>query len=173
MISTWRNSALTPTRSDKMALTLQHNSSPETAALGSLLTAELNREGFNLVPLEQADYLMSCTVEDELVDQGRAITMITPGSAPQTTAQIAGPASAASQPTIPGTMVSKPVVYRNRGIRLLLFSNPQTHPGGIQIVWQGYIAASGSASAKRETTLIKTLLGYLGQEYHGPVNLAQ
>ena len=176
MVSTWRDSALTPTRSDKIALMLQHNPRPETAALGRLLTAELKREGFNLVPVEQADYLMAYTLEDELVDQGRSITTITPASPPQTTAQVmAQPiiGHSATEPTIPARVVSEPVVYRNRGIRLLLYNNPQTHPGSFQIVWQGYIAASGTTSAERETALIKTLLGYLSQEQHGSVNLAQ
>ncbi len=175
-LSTWRDSTLTPTRADKIALTPQLNPSPETAALGRLLTAELQREGFHLVPADQADYLMAYALEDELVNQGRTIAITTAASPPQTTAQVMDetpPGGYSSDPTIPARAVSQPVVYRNRGIRLFLYNNPKTHPGGFRIVWQGYISSGLSASPQRETILLKTLLGYLGQEYHGPVRPAQ
>lgn len=169
VISTWRDSQAMPTRTDKIALTLQPQPEPENIELGRLLAAELKREGFDLVPVKQADYLMAYTWEDELADQGRSITTITPASPPQTTAQAMGQA----EPTIPASVVSQPVVYRHRGIRLFLYNNPKTHPGGFRIVWQGYISAGQTASAADETALLKTLLGYLGQEHHGPVNLTR
>lgn len=165
VISTWRDSQVTPTRADKIALTIQPQPSPEDAELGRLLAAELKREGFNLVPVEQADYLMAYAWEDELVDQGRSITTTTPAAPPQTTAQAMGQAV----PTVPARVASQPVVYRDRGIRLFLYNNSKTHPGGLRIVWQGYIAAGHTTSAAGKTALLKTLLGYLGQEYHGTV----
>ena len=123
------------------------------------------------MPIEQADYLMACTMEDELVeDQQHQITTPMPVAPPQTT----GPTLTQPQgqmSTFPAPSVSKPVVFRNRGIQLFLYNNPKTHPGSFQIVWQGYIAAGQTASAERETALIKTLLGHLGQEQHGQANL--
>jgi hypothetical protein len=176
-ISTWHNSPLTPTRADRFALTVQHNSSKETSEVGRLLTAELKWEGFNVVPVEQADYLMAYALEDELVqDQRHWITTTTPASPPQTTGQVMaqGPNSVYSvSPSIPGSIVMQPVVFRNRGVRLFCYSNPKTHPGGFQIVWQGYITAGPTTSTECETALIRTLLGYLGQEHHGSVNLAR
>jgi hypothetical protein len=106
------------------------------------------------------------------VDQGRSITMTTPASPPQTTAQVTG-VPFNTESTIPAQTVTQPVVYRHRGIRLFLYSNPKTHPGGFRIVWQGYIAAGPTTSAADETALLKTLLGYLGKEQHGSVNLAR
>lgn len=171
MISTWQDSQTAPTRADTFALTLQPHASPQNAELSRLLTAELKREGFHLVPIAHADYLIAGILEDELVSQGRSVVLTTPGSPPQTAAQTAG--RYAAEPTFSSTTVLQPVVFRKRGIQLFLYRNPKTHPGGFQIVWQGYIAAGYAASAEDETARIKTLLGYLGREYHGSVNLAQ
>ena len=176
MVSAWHNSQFTLTRTDKIALTLRPDPSAQDAELNRLLVAELKQEGFNLVPIEQADYLLACTLEDELVDQGRSVTMTTPASPPQTTGQIMDQSLTggySTGPTFPANSVLKPVVFRHRGIRLFLYNNPQTHPGGLQIVWQGYIAVGGTTTAEHETALIKTLLSYLGQEQHGSVNLAK
>jgi len=131
---------------------------------------ELKREGFNLVPMEKADYLIAGTLTDELVtDQQHRITTTVPAPPPQTTGQIMTlPSSSASE-----TSISRPVIFRNRGIRLFLYTNPKTNPSGLQIAWQGYIATGQPATAERETLLIRTLLGYFGQEQHGPVNLGQ
>jgi hypothetical protein len=176
VVSAWHDSPITPTRADTIALTLQANPSRETAELGRLLTTELKREGFHLVPVDQADYLMAYALEDQLVDQGRSITTTIPASPPQTTGQVMEQPPTdgySTAPTISAQTVSQPIVYRSRGIRLFLYANPKTHPGGFQIVWQGYIAAGQASSAGRKTALIRTLLGYLGREYHGSVNLAQ
>lgn len=175
VVSAWRDSQSTPTRADTIGLIAQPDASPANAELSRLLTAELKREGFKLVPVEQADYLMAYTLEDELVDQGRTVAMTTPTSPPQTTRQVLGfsaTGDSLTDPTLPARTISQPVVFRNRGIRLFLYNNPKTHPGGFQIVWQGYITAGQTASAERETALIRALLGYWGQEYHGSVNLA-
>lgn len=175
VISTWNESQKVPGRTDKIGLIKQLNPASQTAELGRLLTDELKREGFNVVPTDEADYLMAYSLEDELVPQDRSVTMMEPASPPQTTAQVidqAGARGYSGDPTLPARPVSQPVVFRSRGIRLFLYNNPKTHPGGFQIVWQGYIAA-GQATPKRETALIKTLLGYLGQEHHGAVNLVE
>ncbi|HLZ54762.1 MAG TPA: hypothetical protein VKS19_09820 [Verrucomicrobiae bacterium] len=170
MVSTWHESEFSPTRADKIALTLRPRPSPEDAELGRLLVDELKREGFNLVPMEKADYLIAGTLTDELVtDQQHRITTTVPAPPPQTTGQIMTlPSSSASE-----TSISRPVIFRNRGIRLFLYTNPKTNPSGLQIAWQGYIATGQPATAERETLLIRTLLGYFGQEQHGPVNLGQ
>ena len=175
VISTWNESPLIPERTHKVALIQQLNPTPQTAELGRLLTAELKREGFNVVPTDQADYLLAYTLEDELVPQNRSIPTFEPASPPQTTGQVIDQDPARGylgDSTLGSTAVSQPVVFRSRGIRLFLYNNPKTHSGGFQIVWQGYIAA-GQTTSQRETALIKTLLSYLGQEHHGAVNLAQ
>jgi hypothetical protein len=125
------------------------------------------------VRIDKADYLMACTWEDILMeDQQQEIVTPAMGSSPQTTEQIITQ-SPAQTSIFPAASVSRPVVFRNRGIRLFLYNNPKIHPGSIQIVWQGYIAAGEGASAERKMALIRTLLGYLGQEQHGQVDLTQ
>ena len=90
--------------------------------LGRLLTAELKREGSNVVPVEEADYLMAYTLEDELVPQPRSITITEPASPPQTPGQVMSQTdgSYANDPTIPMRGASEPILFRNRGIRLFL-----------------------------------------------------
>lgn len=174
VVSTWHQSEFSPTRADRIALTLRPRPSPEDAELGRLLVDELKREGFNLAPIEKADYLMACTLTDELVeDRQHWITTTVPAPPPQTTAQIMAQSPAPPSSSIPAASISRPVIFRNRGIRLFLYTNPKNNPGGLQIAWQGYIATGQPATAERETLLIRTLLGYFGQEQHGPVNLSQ
>jgi hypothetical protein len=173
LVSTWTESHASPTRADKIALTLRPRPSPEDAELGRLLVDELKREGFNLVPIEKADYLMACALTDEWVEDPRQqITINTPAAPPQTTGQILSQSESFAS-SAPVSRVSRPVVFRHRGIRLFLYTNPKTNPGGFQIAWQGYITAGQPVTAERETLLIRTLLGYFGQEQHGPVNLSR
>jgi len=80
-------------------------------------------------------------------------------------------AAEGSDPTLSPATASSAVVFHNRGIRLCLYSNPQTHPGRLNLAWQGYIAAGPNTSAEGEMALIRTLLGYFGRDQHGPVNL--
>ena len=175
MVSTWPESQFSPTRADKIALTLRPQASPEDAELGRLLVDELNREGFHLVPIEKADYLMACGFTDELVeDQGHWVTTTTPAAPPQTTAQIfTQPQPMLINGSTPASGVRQPVVFRSRGIWLFLYTNPKTNPGGLRIAWQGYITTGQIVTGERETLLLRTLLGYFGQEQHGPVNLNQ
>jgi PIN domain nuclease of toxin-antitoxin system len=78
---------------------------------------ELKREGFNLVPIEKADYLIACAFSDELAEDPRQrITINTPAAPPQTTGQILSQSEAFA--SVPGSRVSRPVVFRQRGIRL-------------------------------------------------------
>ncbi|HEV2434742.1 MAG TPA: hypothetical protein VG077_01980 [Verrucomicrobiae bacterium] len=173
LASTWHESQFSPTRADKIALTLRPQPSPEDAELDRLLVGELKREGFNLVPIEKADYLMAGTMSDELLEDPRQqITINTPAAPPQTTGQILSQSESLAS-SVPASRVSRPVVFRQRGIRLFLYTNPKTNPGGFQIVWQGYIVTGQTVTAERETLLIRTLLGYFGQEQHGLVNLIQ
>lgn len=172
MVNTWSNAQFSPTRADKMGLTLRPNPSPEDAELGRLLVAELKLEGFDLVPIEKADYLLTYVLEDNWTvdEQNRITTSVVPP--PQTTQQMFLPPQAQT-PSAPISTVSTPIVFHSKGIRLYLYTNPQTRPGGLQIAWQGYIDAGNTVSAERETVLIRTLLGCFGQEQHRRVDLAQ
>jgi len=173
-VSTWNNAPFAPTRADKIGLTLRPNPSPADAELGRLLVAELKREGFDLVPIEQADYLLAYALEDERVevDNYRTAPPATMGP-PQTTTQILSPPQMQTYGGPAPGIAAPPFVFHNQGIQLYLYTNPHTRPGGLQVAWQGYISAGQTISAERELILIQTLLGYWGQEHHGPVSLPQ
>ena len=168
-VGAWHDSHFTLARTDKLALTLRPSPTEEDARLGGILTAELNREGFNLVPLAEADYALTYVIEnnpEESQVPGQLPFMQTP---PQTTGQIVNPTVESFQTTPPPTTV----VFDNKDIRLYLYTNPKTHPGGLQLVWTGSINAGETISAQREPLLVEALLGYFGRSYAGPVNLAR
>ena len=54
VVNTWRNPAFSPTPTNTIALKLHENPQPGDAETGQLLQAELQREGFALVPEERA-----------------------------------------------------------------------------------------------------------------------
>ena len=58
-IGAWRSTGFSPARTDKIALTLRPNPGAEDEELGRLLTAEFQRQGFNLVPQAEADYTLA------------------------------------------------------------------------------------------------------------------
>jgi hypothetical protein len=167
-VGAWRDSNFSPTRTSKIALILMSNPSIEDAELGRVLMSELKRENFNLVPYSEADYTLACAVEDD------SEQIYTPSQQPflSTSPQITGQAYDESafrtqQTQFPPTLV----VVHKKDIRLYLYTNPQTHPGSLQIAWTGSIEAGEKISADREPVLIETLLRYFGQEYAGPVKL--
>jgi hypothetical protein len=171
-VSTWNNAPFAPARTDKIGLTLRSNPSPEDAELGRLLVTELKREGFDLVPIEQADYLLAYALEDDRVevDNYRTAPPATMGP-PQTTAQIISPPQRHTYGGPAPGVSAPPFVFHNQGIQLYLYTNPQTRPGGLQVAWQGYVSTGQTVSTEQELVLIQTLLRYWGQEHHGPVSL--
>lgn len=178
-VGAWRGTGFSPARTDKIALTLRPNPGAEDAELGRLLTAELQRQGFNLVPQAEADYTLAYAVEDDSTATYVPRHDVAVAAPPQTSQYIISSANQAqpgfSRPppgfTPASSIGPRTYVYHNKGLRLYLYTNPKTHPGGLQIAWSGCIEAGERVSAEREPLLIKKLLGYFGQDYHGTVNL--
>jgi hypothetical protein len=163
-VNTWRDSQFSPSVTNTIALTIRVNPTPADKFLTGILTDELKRAGFHLVPLAKADYLITYAVEDDWKEGSQKIVTPTLVSPLQTPEQMGVDEKIYSY---------TPVVFHSRGIRLYLYTNPKTRPGGLQVVWQGYIAAGQKISADRVPVLIRTLLGYLGKSKNGRVNLVQ
>lgn len=178
-VGAWRSAGFSPAPTDKIAFTLRPNPSDEDAEAGRILTAELERKGFNLVPLAEADYTLAYAVEDDSTETYLPRRDFALSPPPQTSQDILasaapGPsgymrAPSGFAPSIGPTVV----VYHSKGIRLYLYTNPQTHSGKFQLAWSGCIDAGERVSAKREPLLIEALLGYFGQDYVGRVALSQ
>jgi hypothetical protein len=177
MIGAWRTEGFSPAPTDKIALTLRPNPSPEDAQLGEMLTDELHRMGFNLVPQAEADYTLAYAVEDDstatyIPERDFAVT--TPSQTSQAPLRPVTPLPFVHPmdgydpaPSIGPTIV----VYHTKGVRLYLYTNPQTHSGKFETAWSGCIEAGEDISADLEKVLIQELLNYFGQDYHGRVNL--
>jgi hypothetical protein len=170
-VHAWRDPQYNPTPANKFALTERPNASPVDAQLGNLVVAELQAEGFQLVPYDQADYLLTYVFENTVEEDGyhpvfSAQPMMAP---PQTTDQIGNPSL---QSGMVQTVVVTPNLYPVKDIRFYLYTNPKTNGGRFQLAWQGSISQGKSVPAKNEPALIKTLLGCLGKEQDGPVKLS-
>jgi hypothetical protein len=180
-VSARRNGGYAPARTDKIAFTVQPNPRAESAELGRLLTAELKTEGFQLVPAAAADYLLAYALEDDATETYLPQHDFVVQNPSQTSEYIL----AAGTPAQPGFVRPRErfdtaqsigptvVVYHNFGIRLYLYTNPQTHAGKLDIAWSGFIESGKKIPANRELTLIEALLEHFGQDYVGRVNLAK
>ncbi|HZI31529.1 MAG TPA: hypothetical protein VFF11_04260, partial [Candidatus Binatia bacterium] len=137
---------------------------------------------FSIVPPGQADYLLAYVLDKADKEQQVAYVhpaynpMMNPGPlTPQTDAQMSG----AYQSTgvrqwnelqaapLPDRVVT--YHFTSKYIRLLLYTNPKTHDGNFQLVWQGNIDVNHGTSAAQEQALLKTLLGYFGRQQNGRV----
>ena len=170
-VHTWRDPQFNPTPANKFALTDRPNASPVDVQLGKLVVAELQAQGFQLVPYDQADYLLTYVFENTVEEDGYHPVMVgQPMMAPpQTTEQIGNPTL---QSGMVQTVVVTPNVYPVKDIRLFLYTNPKTHGGHFELAWQGSISQGKSVPPKNEPALIKTLLGCLGKNQDGPVKLS-
>ena len=165
-----RGTGFSPARTDKIALAFRPNPSPEDAQLGRLLTAELQRQSFNLVPTAEADYTLAYAVEDDSTETYLPRRDFTLPFPPQTSREILASATPASPGfATPGTQgfqsSSAPtvIVYHSKGICLYLYTNPQPIRAVSKSPGRDRIDAGENISAKREPLLIDALLNILGR----------
>jgi hypothetical protein len=168
MVNTWGNSTFSPTPTNSIALKIITNARPEEAETGRLLAAELKREGFVVVPDEQADYLLSYVVSGNLEQHVLSNTLSEQSPAQETRQTVNGPATLYVY-----SGVEKSYQIQVRDIRLFLYSNPATNPHGLQLAWQGTITIGKDNSVKGVQALLRTLLQYFGKIENGKVDLAK
>jgi hypothetical protein len=170
MVSAVSYSQFTPVPTNAIALSTKANPNPEDEELNRVLIAELNRQGFNLVPYEKADYILTYAIEDEWMEDREQSIIARPMPPAQTTAQMDW-GTGTQTPGISPVSVTTTFTSQSKGIRLIVYTNPKRHPGGLEIVWQGCIDSTQTLSSENETALIRTLLGYFGQNHEGRVAL--
>lgn len=168
MVNTWGNSAFSPTPTNSVALKISANARPEEIETGHLLAAELKSEGFVVKPEEQADYLLSYVVSDNVEQHILSNTLSGQSPVQENTQTVNGP----------GTLyvysgVEKSYQIRVRDIRLFLYANPATNPRGLQLAWQGTITIGKDNSVKGEQALLRTLLHYFGKIENDKVDLVK
>ncbi len=173
-----------PARSDKIALTLRDWPAADVE-LGRILTAELERGGFHLVPLAEADYVLTYGVEDVEEIAYRPTEPVFLSGPPQTTQGVLDQRPFSPQTenerllnmnhsqTFSEPLPPTKVVFVKEKIRLDLFTNLRPGEGGPQTVWSGRIDAGEKISLTRAPQLIHALLGYFGKDYSGQAELAK
>jgi hypothetical protein len=171
-VNTWRNPAFSPTPTNTIALTLHEAAKPDDAAMGQLLQAELQREGFALVPAERADYLLSYMVTDNQIEHHWMESHPAPMEQPP--AFVNGQLATSSGPGFgQPSQYEETAVVQTRDIRLFLYTNPKTNPAGLQLVWQGTITVEKAHPPGDEQLLFKTLLHYFGADENGAVKVGR
>lgn len=184
-VDTWQNSQFTPTPGDSIALTDHPASTRQDQELDKLLLNELKQENFAIVSADQADYLLAYVVDQAVQEQTVVHShpfyydpMMQPGPlTPQTDAQMGQsyigsdrmPISAPLAATLPDRAVT--FRFTSNSIRLMLYTNPKTHHGDFQLVWQGNVDVPNSVSAAQEQQLIKAVLAHFGSQYDGRIRL--
>lgn len=173
-VDTWQNSQFTPTPGDSIALTDHPASTRQDQELDKLLFNELKQENFAIVSADQADYLLAYVVDQAVQEQTVVHShpfyydpMMQPGPlTPQTDGQMI------NQP-LPNPLPDRAVTFRftSNSIRLMLYTNPKTHHGDFQLVWQGNVDVPNSVSAAQEQQLIKAVLAHFGSQYDGRIRL--
>ena len=162
-------SSFSPTPTNSIALKMSiANARPEEAETGRLLAAELKREGFVVVPEEQADYLLSYVVSGNLEQHILSNTLSGQSPTQETSQTVNGPATLYVY-----SGVEKSYQIQVRDIRLFLYTNPATNPRGLQLVWQGTITIGKDNSVQGEQALLRTLLHYFGKIENDKVDLVQ
>ncbi len=174
MVSAWQDPQFAPTKANTIAFTEQGGASPDVVALNQALKDELQREGFHLVSAAQADYLLAGILDQETkvepVDQIRPFEPYSPISSVGTVGLHGYPAYVVTDAPI-NRLPKNNYKTTSPFIRLYLYTNPKTHNGRFQQVWQGSIDAKNFASVNNRQALLKALLMFLGKEHNGRVDL--
>jgi hypothetical protein len=168
MVNTWGNPVFAPTPTNSIALKMTANARPEEAETGRLLAAELKREGFVVMPEEQADYLLSYVVSENVEQHILSNTLSGQSPMQETKQTVNGPATLYVY-----SGEEKSYQLQVRDIRLFLYANPATNPHGLQLAWQGTITIGKDNSVKGEQALLRTLLHYFGKIENGKVDLVK
>ncbi len=156
MVSAASYSHFTLTPTNTITLSAKANPKPQDEQLSRVLVAELDRAGFELVPPEKADYILTYVIEDEWSEERGQSTMASPMPAAQTSDQVRM-GNGTQTPGISPAPVNTTFTAHSKGIRLIVFTNPKTHPGGLDIVWQGCIDTGQSLTPENETALVRIL----------------
>jgi hypothetical protein len=172
MVSAVSYSHFTLTPTNSVALSTMANPGRADEELNRVVIAELNRGGFNIVPLGKADYILTYTVEDEWKEDRKQSTLAPPMPPAQTTAQLYS-GTGNRTPDIAPIHITTTFISQSKGVRLIVYTNPKKLPGGLEIAWQGCIDSGKTSSSGNEQALVRTLIGYFGQNYDGPVALVK
>jgi len=155
----------------------------EERELRRVLTAELEREGFDIVNSTHADYTLAYWLDDSwnpMPAASQPVPMPYPSSVQRTV--VYGPGGSVEYYGVPDSL-SLPAEIANRnheqewtylltkGIRLCLYPNHGPVSDKLSPVWEGYIELGLNTSPKRESAMVKTLLAHFGQDFQRRVRL--
>jgi len=181
-----RDASFSPTLAARIAMVNQLKPRPEDQELAVALTAELKRQGFHLVPQEEAEYTLSYWIEENWHQRKIPVKTYDPlGRDPNFTSSPLPPSSleygmaVSGGPVYPSPkdgrvtviLVDDPVAVQ--GIRLQLYSRESARAGRLQTAWEGYIDAGFKVAPEREPILLRTLLTYFGKDYTGRARLVE
>lgn len=167
-----------PTSSNKLALARQNQPRSEEQELSRALVAELERQGFQIVPQAEADYTLACWIENDWRTQKTIVRTVEPGLVLRGGVPTQMPLAPGSPTQFYHHQLHHHQVARvvdeqvpAQGIRLRLYPRESPQAGRFQPAWDGYIDGGSKISLKRQPILLKTLLGYFGRDFNGRATL--
>lgn len=158
-----------PAQIRNVSLMPRASHSPAERVLETQLAAELQRRGINVVPQKESEFTVAAVIEENwdthtqtVYPQRMSARSISSGSSPVVV----------SEPDILHPQEVESLV-RTEGLRLRLYRTAELKQGRFQTAWEGYIEAGIALRPEQQTALLRTLCGYLGRDFVGPVRTAK
>lgn len=148
----------------------------EEQVLQQALQLELSRQGFQVVPADQADFILTYWIEEAWKPGKQVIYPVDdwPASLPPPLPPIlaGAPAGIAYSPHYEPAPRIVDAPFNVQGIRLKLFPAHGTGADQLRPAWEGYIEGGAIVRAKREAVLLRTLFQYFGRNFEGRARFA-
>lgn len=153
-----------------VSLMLSLHRDPQQRELDRLLTMELQRRGFSIVPQAEADFTISANTEINWVTttttvhpqvQANSLFVPYPGTG--------GFVPISTEPAL--VPVRMETQIPTEGIRLRLYETRVLKQGRFQTAWEGYIEAGLKLRPEQQPVLLKSLCDYLGRDFIGHVKI--
>jgi hypothetical protein len=155
-----------------LALTTAITSREPELQLRTHLRAELERRGFQFVPVGQADFTVACWLEDswkpgKRVQYYNRMTGTWMADEPMLDYPIGNAFDYRPDYPTRKRVVSEPVYYQ--GIRVRVYPTTRQSSGlnPLDAVWDGYIEGGAKVRPGHQPILLRTLLEYFGTNFAG------
>jgi len=168
-----RDPAFFPSATNRITIGQHRQARPEDAALGTALTAELTRRGFNLTSRADAEYVLAYWIEENwsTMRSSGGISYGDRGPVGVTTYE-GSPISAPGTLTVGVSSDGRQERYLlNQGIRLELYPQGKLPNGNLTAAWAGSIASGSTVKPANVPALLRALLEHFGQDFSGRVKL--
>lgn len=157
----------------KVAFIAQPHPRPEDQLLMRNVTSELGRRGFRLVESTNADFLISCGVEDNwLTRQVESRESLSGANMTRSEPYFRYPNGLMERrDAAPYTPSSEEGYIRVQGIRMRVYSAESLRQRSFEMAWEGYVEAGLQLRPEQQPALLRALFDYFGHDFVGHVKI--